>query len=123
MRNIMITDGTNTVTLSKDLVFTLAPKTVGSTATMVSGKTVKDVTGTKDTLEVPIGWLAPAELVKLKGMIDSGLPLTVTYPGVGGIETGEFFVGQPVYKTCRYTNDGVDIWLGVTLSMEMVGVK
>ncbi len=123
MRNIVIADGGNTVTLSKDLVFTLTPQTVGSTATMVSGKTVKDITGTKDTLEVPIGWLAPAELVKLKGMIDSGQPLTVTYPGVGGTETGEFYIAQPTYKTCRYTDDGVDIWLGVTLRMEMAGVK
>ena len=55
MRRIKITDGTNTVTLLRDLVFTIQPKDIGATATMASGKTVMDIIGVKNELKIPTG--------------------------------------------------------------------
>lgn len=123
MRNIAITDGTNTVTLLKDLVFTISPKDIGVKATMASGKDVMDLVGVKNVLEVPTGWLSMADLSLLKSMINTRHVLTVTYPDVDGDKTGEFFVEQPVYKAFKYGPDGVEQWYGVTLTMTQQGVE
>ena len=55
MRRIKITDGTNTVTLLRDLVFTIQPKDIGATATMASGKTIIDIIDVKNELKIPTG--------------------------------------------------------------------
>jgi hypothetical protein len=58
MRKMQITDGRDTVTLLSDLEFSYTPKVLGERATMASGKTVMVVTGIKNILEVPTGWLS-----------------------------------------------------------------
>lgn len=122
MRNIIITDGINTVTLLKDLEFTIEPRDVGVEATMASGKTVMDIVGTKNVLEVPTGWLSPENLSKLRDMIRTKHVLTVTYPDIDGIKTSVFVVKQPIYKAFKYDDDGVTQWYGVTLTMTQQGV-
>lgn len=123
MRNIVITDGVNTVTLLKDLVFTISPEDVGAKATMASGKDVMDIVGTKNVLTIPTGWLSPSDLATLKSMINSNHILTVTYPDVDGAKTRDFFVEQPVYRAFKYGDDGVEQWYGVTLTMKQQGVE
>lgn len=123
MRRITLTDGSDTVTLLRDLVFTIGRTTVGTRETMASGKTVMDVVGEKITLEVPTGWLSPADLAKLRGMISRSHLLTVSYPDVDGDKTEQFYVDHPVYKAFKYGADGVEQWYGVTLKMEQYGVS
>lgn len=122
MRRITITDGTETITLLPDLVFEIKPETIGTQATMASGKTVMDVVGEKIMLEIPTGWLSPADLAKLKGMIRRSHLLTVSYPDVDGDKTDRFYVNHPVYKAFKYGSGGVEQWYGVTLTMTQYGV-
>lgn len=122
MRKITISDGTDSVTLLTDLRFTIAPKMIGPTATMASGKIVMDKVGVKDTLTIPTGWLSPADLTKLRRMIDGGPELTISYPSLGGDKTAVFLVSQPEYKAFSYGADGVSQWYGVTLKAEQQGV-
>lgn len=123
MRRIVITDGVDTVTLLRDLVFTIGRATVGTKAAMASGRTVMDVVGEKISLEVPTGWLSAADLATLRGMISRSHLLTVSYPDVDGDKTEQFYVDHPVYKAFKYGPDGVEQWYGVTLKMEQYGVS
>lgn len=123
MRRILISDGENTVTLLPDLVFEIRPETIGTTATMASGKTVMDVTGEKITLEIPTGWLSPTDLAMLKSMIRRTHLLTISYPDVDGDKTDLFYVDHPVYKAFKYGADGVEQWYGVTLTATQYGVN
>ena len=95
MRRIKITDGTSTVTLLRDLVFTIQPKDIGATATMASGKTVMDIIGVKNELKIP---------------------------DVDGDKTRDFLFEQPEYKAIIYDEDGVSQWCGVTISATQQGV-
>lgn len=122
MRNITISDGAQAVTLLPDLVFTIQPETVGTAATMASGKTVMDIVGEKITLNIPTGWLSAADLAKLKGMIRRSHVLTITYPDVDGDKSDLFFVEHPVYKAFKYGADGVEQWYGVTITATQYGV-
>ena len=116
MRRIKITDGTNTVTLLRDLVFTIQPKDIGATATMASGKTVMDIIGVKN------GWLSVSDLRKLRSMINTKHVLSVTYPDVDGDKTRDFLFSQPEYKAIIYDDDGVSQWCGVTITATQQGV-
>lgn len=122
MRRIKITDGTNTVTLMRDLVFTIQPKDVGATATMASGKTVMDIIGVKNELNIPTGWLSVADLRVLRSMINTKHVLSVTYPDVDGDKTRNFLFDQPLYKAVIYDDDGVSQWCGVTITATQQGV-
>lgn len=122
MRKITITDGTHSVTLLRDLKFSITPKIIGASAVMASGKTVMDKAGTKDVLEIPTGWLSVEDLTTLKSMISNGPELTISYPTVGGEKTDVFLVSQPVYKAFAYGDDGVAQWYGVTIKAEQQGV-
>lgn len=122
MRQITITNGTDTVTLLKDIVFKIHPEIIAQRAKMASGKTVEDTAGEKVHLEIPTGWLSSADLAKLRVMIRRDRLLTVSYPDVDGEKTEQFLVDSPEYKTFKYGENGVDIWYGVTLTMEAYGV-
>lgn len=117
MHNITITDGTSTVTLLSKLRFTITAEFVGTTATMASGRTVRDIVGVKNTLTVPTGWLSAADLSLLRRMIYTSHILTVTYPDLDGDKTAEFFIDPPELKSFKYGADGVEQWYGVTLKM------
>lgn len=122
MRKITITDGRDSVTLLSDLEFTWTPEILGERAIMASGRTVMDVTGVKNRLEIPTGWLAPADLVKLKRMISRNVTLTVRWPSLEGDRTDECYISMPTFKSFRYGENGVTQWYGVTLSLEQAGV-
>lgn len=122
MRRITITDGTDTVVLLRDLEFSIKSKTVGTKATMASGKTVMDIVGEKITLEIPTGWLSASDLTKLRGMIRRSHMLTVSYPDVGGDRIDVFYVDHPEYKAFKYGENGVEHWYGVKLKMEQYGI-
>jgi hypothetical protein len=122
MRNIVITDGVDTVRLLSDLEFEWQPKIIGERATMASGKTVMDVTGVKNTLTVPTGWLSAVDLSKLKRMISQNVTLSVRWPSLDGDRTDECYIGMPLFKSFRYGQDGVELWYGVTLEIEQTGV-
>lgn len=121
MRKITITDGRDSVTLLSDLEFTWTPKILGEKATMASGKTVMDVTGVKNNMEIPTGWLSPADLTKLKRMIARNVTLTVRWPSLEGDRTDECFIDMPVFKSFKYGENGVSQWYGVTLKIEQAG--
>ena len=123
MRNIIITDGLETVTLLPDLSFEIIPEDVGATAEMASGILVMDIIGTRYALKVPTGWLSAADLSKLRRMINKKHILTVTYPDIDGDKTDDFYVSQPRYRAFKYDADGVSVWYGVTLDMRMQGVE
>lgn len=123
MRKITITDGVDSVTLLADLEFTWRPQIIGERATMASGKTVMDVVGIKNTLEIPTGWLSPEDLSTLKRMITQNIALTVSYPTVGGDRSDLCYIEMPEFKAFKYGADGVTQWYGVTLKMEQQGVE
>lgn len=122
MRKMQITDGRDTVTLLSDLEFSYTPKVLGERATMASGKTVMDVTGIKNILEVPTGWLSVTDLRALKRMISRNPTLTVRWPSLDGDRSDECIVGMPELRSFKYGPDGVEQWFGVTLEIEQVGV-
>lgn len=122
MRRITITDGKDTVQLLSDLEFEWTPEIVGERAVMASGKTVMDVTGIKNKLTVPTGWLSVANLVKLKQMITRNAVLTVQWPSLEGDRQDECYVGMPEFKSFKYDDEGVEQWYGVTLEIEQAGV-
>nr|DAG49812.1 MAG TPA: hypothetical protein [Caudoviricetes sp.] len=106
----------------RDLVFTIQPKDVGATATMASGKTVMDIIGVKNELNIPTGWLSVADLRVLRSMINTKHVLSVTYPDVDGDKTRNFLLDQPLYKAVIYDDDGVSQWCGVTITATQQGV-
>lgn len=124
VRNIIITDGTDTITLLNDLVFDLKNEEISVSATMASGRLVKDVVGYKDVLEIPVGYLSLTDMSTLRSMINRnrGL-LEITYPTPNGDRTSPFLVEQPAYTTFSYDENGVAVWKGVTIvgtSVEVV---
>ena len=115
LRNIVISQGTNSVRLRNDLVFEIEYEEVGKIKTMASGKLKKEIIGFRPVLNIPAGYVNLRDLQRLKDMILSGQFLSVTYPGVHGDETGLFHIAPPVFKSFKYDENGVDVWYGVTL--------
>ena len=115
MRKITITDGVNTVTLLKDLIFTISNDIIGTKAQMASGRTVMDIVGTKTSLEIPVGYLGREDVELLRRMINTKHFLTISYPDVDGDRVGLFEVEPIAIKSFRYDNDGVSQWYGFTL--------
>ena len=115
MRQITISDGTNVVTLLPDLEYTIVPQSIGTTATMASGRVVMDFVGEKNMLTIPTGWLPAADLVRLRDMIRRVHLLDITYDEPEGEKTAKFLVEQPEVKSFKYGASGVSVWYGVTL--------
>lgn len=122
MRNITISGSMGTVTLLSALKFTITPQPVGETATMASGRTVRDHVGEKHVLEIPTGWLSAEDLALLCRMISQEQVLLVRYPDVDGDHEDEFWFDPPVRKAFSYDADGVKQWYGVTLTATQYGV-
>ena len=110
------------MTLLPDLEFTITPEFVGETATMASGRVVRDYVGIKNKLTVPTGWLSPEDLALLCQMIASGQVLTIRYPDVDGEHEEEFWIDMPKRKSFSYGADGVKQWYGVELTAAQYGV-
>lgn len=123
VRNIIITDGLDTITLLNDLVFELSPEEISKIETMASGRLVKDIVGYKDVLKIPVGYLSVTDMSKLRDMIkrNKGL-LEISYPSPTGDMVGQFLVEQPTYTTFAYDEDGVSVWKGVTINATSVEV-
>ena len=69
MRRIVISDNVDTITLLRDLVVDVTPEPVEKEVDMASGRTVADVTGYKDVLNLPVGYLSLEDNSKLSMMI------------------------------------------------------
>lgn len=123
MRRIAVSDDAgNTVEFIRDLEFEIIPEFVGETATMASGRVVRDHVGIKNKLRIPTGWLSPYDLAKLCRMIGAGNVLTVRYPDVDGDHAEKFWVDPPVRRAFAYDEDGVRQWYGVEVTAEQYGV-
>lgn len=124
MRNIIITDGINTITSLNDLVFDIQPIEILSSVTMASGREVRDVIGYKDNLKLPLGYLTLDQVNLLRNMIknNNGL-LQISYPTPNGDVTDWFIVNQPTYTSFGYNDEGVAIWKGVTINCTQVEVQ
>lgn len=122
MKQIIISNGSDTVRLMSDLVYEFEPKVIGERAVMASGKTVMDITGVKNVLMVPVGWLSAADLSLLKYMITRNPLLDVTWQDVDGDRTDKCYVSMPKFKSFKYGATGVDTWYGVTLEIEQAGI-
>jgi hypothetical protein len=117
VRSIIITDYTDTITLLRDLEIDIDNEEISKSATMASGRTVKDIVGYKDVLKIPVGYLSLEDVAKLRAMIKrNGGLLTISYPTPNGDETRQFMVDQPTYTTFDYDENGVSIWKGVTIT-------
>lgn len=115
MRNIIISDGVNSVELLNDLIYEIEYKELNKKQTMASGKIKKEIIGYRPVLKIPTGYVKLEDLRVLKSMILSGQFLYVTYPGVDGDRTALFDIGMPKFKSFKYDDDGVTIWYGVEL--------
>lgn len=116
MRRIKIAHGEESVTLMRDLRYTITPAAIGTTATMASGRTVMDFIGEKNVLTIPTGWLSASDLARLRAMIRRYHLLDITYDEPEGERTAKFLVDQPVLRSFKYGADGVTHWYGVTLT-------
>lgn len=116
MRNIIITDNTDTITLRNDLMFEIQPEEISKSVTMASGRLVKDVIGYKPVLKIPVGYLPLDDMTLLRNMIkrNNGL-ISISYPTPNGDVTQQFMVEQPTYTTFSYDENGVAVWQGVTI--------
>lgn len=123
VRNIIITDNVDTITLLNDLMFDLSSDEISKTATMASGRTVKDIVGYKNVLSIPVGYLSLENMALLRNMIlrNAGV-LTIRYPTPNGDKTNVFVVEPPTYSTFDYDNSGVAIWKGVTINASTLEV-
>lgn len=123
VRSIIFTDGVETVTLLRDIEFELRPSEISKSATMASGRLVKDIVGYKDVLEIPVGYLSLTDMAKLRDMIkrNKGL-LEISYPTPNGDRVAQFLVEQPAYTPFDYDEDGVSVWKGVTIYATSVEV-
>lgn len=115
MRNIIISDGVNSVELLNDLVYEIEYEELNRKKVMASRKIKKEIIGYRPVLTIPTGYVKLEDLRLLKSMILSGQFLSVTYPGVDGDRTALFDIAPPVFKSFKYDDDGVTIWYGVTL--------
>lgn len=123
MRRIIITDYIDTVTLLRDLEISITPKEISRKSEMASGRTVKDIVGYKDVLNLPVGYLSLDDNEKILNMITkNGGLLTISYPTPTGDLTNQFIVDPPTFTTFAYDDRGVAIWKGVTISAETVEV-
>ena len=122
MREISFSDGRNTVTVRSDPEFVWKPVRIGERAVMASGRIVMDTVGVKNTAEIPVGWLSPEDLARLKRMIAQSEALTVRYPTPEGDREDLCAVELPVFRAFRWGEDGVSQWYGVTLTVEQIGV-
>lgn len=118
MRSIVISNGKESITLMRDLVFTVTPSFVGEKAIMASGKTVMDYVGIKNVIEIPTGWLSPSDLSRLRKMIFEDHILTVSYPDLDGDRVAKFLLEPPVLRAFKYGATGVEQWYGVTIRGE-----
>ncbi len=116
MRNIIISDGVNSVELLNDLIYEIEYQELNKKKTMASGKIKKEIVGYRPVLNIPTGYVKLDDLRVLKSMILSGGFLSVTYPGVDGDRTALFDIEPPVFKSFKYDDDGVTVWYGVTLT-------
>lgn len=124
MRNVIISDGVNTINLINDLVFDIKPQEISTSATMASGRLVKDIIGYKNTLEIPCGYLDLENMKKLKNMIKSNNGvLQISYSAPDSDKTEWFIVDQPTYTVFSYDDEGVAVWKGVTLTATAVEVE
>lgn len=123
MRRIIITDNVDTVTLLRDLKIDVTPREISKSATMASGRDVKDVTGYKPELSIPVGYLSLDDMAKLKTMIERNFGLlTISYPSPERDIVAQFMVDSPTYTTFDYDENGVAIWKGVTIKATAVEV-
>lgn len=123
MRRIIITDNVDTVTLLRDLKIDVTPREISKSATMASGRDVKDVTGYKPELSIPVGYLSLDDMAKLKTMIERNFGLlTISYPSPERDIVAQFMVESPTYTTFDYDENGVAIWKGVTIKATAVEV-
>ena len=121
MREISFSDGRDTVVIRSDPEFVWRPVRIGERAVMASGRIVMDTVGVKNTAEIPVGWLSPEDLARLKRMIAQSEALTVRYPTPEGIRSDLCFVDMPVFRAFRWGDDGVSQWYGVTITAEQAG--
>lgn len=124
MRNVIISDGVESINLLNDIIFEIGTSEISTSATMASGRLVKDIVGYKDTLNIPVGYLSVEDMSKLRKMIrrNSGY-LQISYPAPEGDTTEWFIMDQPTYSAFTYDENGVATWKGVTLTATSVEVQ
>ena len=122
-REITISDGIDSVTLLSDIEFKLSGEEVSQTATMASSKIVKDVIGYRDVLEIPVGYLSLENMSKLRNMIrkNNGF-LSISYPTTDGDRTEMFVINDPACKAVKYNDEGVAVWIDVTINAKSAEV-
>lgn len=123
MYRINISDGEDTLSLLSDIEFTLGGEEVNKIETMASGRIVKDVIGYRDVLEIPIGYLSLEDMALLRDMIrrNDGF-LDISYQTPNGDITNNFVVEEPQYKAVKYNDNGVIVWLDVTIKAKSTEV-
>ena len=109
-------DGITSVTMPRCRpVLSLEDESI--TATMASGKTVRDVIGFRPNVRAVWDWV-PAETVKaLNALLRQGGFFQVTYPTPDGEKTEAMSVPFPAMDVFAYRN-GVPMWHNITLTME-----
>lgn len=126
MFKVTISDGEDTIELPSQIEYPLGGEEVNKTASMASGKIVKDVVGYRDVLEIPVGYLGIEIMALLRNMVrrNDGF-LSITYPTPNGAVTDNFIVEDPKGKVIKYDDDGRAVWLDVTvkaISTEVVDI-
>ena len=89
---------------------------VAKTVTMASGKTVKDITGYRTTVQASWDYVPAATVTALISLMRGGGFFFVEYPAPDGDASGMFEIDYPTLSVFQFKN-GTAVWHGVTLKM------
>lgn len=117
MTQLTISDGVTTITMPRVKKITVGGQEVANTATMASGKIVKDIIGHRVVVTAVWDYVPAADMAALHTMLRQGGFFTVGYPDPDGTDkSADFSVSYPTTGVFKFVS-GVAMWHGVTLTM------
>lgn len=117
MTQIIISNGTTSVTMPQTRSITVGGEEVANAVTMASGKIVKDILGYRAVVTVQWSYVPAATMAALVAMLRAGGFFTVTYPDPDGTDkSADFSISIPSPGIFKFVS-GVPLWYGVQLKM------
>ncbi len=110
-------DGTQTIMMPKTKDIILGADPVENKASMASGKTVKDITGFRITVDASWDYVPADTIVSLMSLLKRGGFFNVQYPSESGDAFGVFEMDPPSLESYKF-KDGRACWHNVSLSMK-----
>ena len=117
MTQLVISDGTTSVTMPEVKAVRVGGKEVAKEVTMASGRVVKYVQGHRAAVTAQWDWVPAETLARLAELLRRGGFFRVDYPAPDGEKTGLFSIDYPTMGIFAF-RDGTARWHDVKLTME-----